>query len=77
MWYNMITNVFDFLAELERNVQDEAEARQGYYELLSNYSSLLTEEEINYIGEIISEELKHTVILNEMIEKRSKILPEK
>lgn len=73
----MITNVFDFLAELEKNVQDEAEARQGYYKILANYSSLLTEEEINYIGEIISEELKHTVILNEMIEKRSKILPEK
>ena len=73
----MITNVFDFLAELERNVQDEAEARQGYYEILANYASLLTDEEISDIREIISEELKHTVILNEMIEKRSKILPEK
>lgn len=73
----MITNMFDFLAELERNVQDEAEARQGYYEILANYGSLLTDEEISDIREIISEELKHTVILNEMIEKRSKILPEK
>ena len=73
----MITNVFDFLAELERNVQDEAEARQGYYEILAKYGSLLTNEEISDIGKIISEELKHTVILNEMIEKRSKILPEK
>ena len=33
---------FDFLIELEKNIADEAEAREGYYRLLSNYKELLS-----------------------------------
>ena len=63
--------------ELEKNIADEAEAREGYYKILADYKHLLSDKEIDLIYEIIAEELKHTEILNEMIYHRNGIIPEK
>ena len=62
--------------ELEKNVADEAEARMGYYSLLVKFSHLFSEEELSELNEIISEELKHTNLLNNMIQRRNGIIAE-
>ena len=68
---------FDFLIELEKNIADEAEAREGYYRLLRDYKELLSKEELDKIEEIIAEELKHSIILEDIIYRINNILPEK
>lgn len=65
-----------FFAELENNIRDEAEAREGYYKMMVKFAYLMTPNEIKDIREIIAEELKHTRILNKMIEKRNGIQAE-
>lgn len=62
--------------ELEKNIADESEARMGYYSLLVKFSDLLSDEELAQFEEIISEELKHTNLLNTMIQRRNKIIAE-
>lgn len=62
--------------ELEKNIKDEAAAREGYYKLLLNFGYLLTQQEVTEIENIIAEELKHSVILNDMIYRRNMIAPE-
>lgn len=64
-------------AELEDNIADEATAREKYYKLLSKFGYLLDKSEIDDIREIISEELKHTKLLNAMIQRRNGIVAEK
>lgn len=63
--------------ELEKNIADESEARGNYYKLLSKYGFFLTRDEIEDIEEIIAEELKHTNLLNAMIQRRNGIIAEK
>ena len=65
-----------FFAELEKNIQDESEARQGYYHMMLKFGYLMEPQEVLDLEEIIAEELKHTRILNEMIYRRNKISPE-
>ena len=72
----MNTFELDLLIDLESNIADEASAREGYYRLLRDYSSLLSDQEIDAINEIIAEELKHTEILRKMIYLRNYIKPE-
>ena len=64
-------------AELEKNVADEAEARMSYYILLTKFGYLLSEQEQEDFREIIAEELKHTNLLNEMIQRRNHIMAER
>lgn len=64
-------------AELEKNIADEAEARQGYYILMAKFGYLLEEKEFRDFREIISEELKHTNLLNDMIQRRNGIIAER
>lgn len=66
-----------FCAEVEKNLADEAEAREGYYRFLELYGNQLSKDEQAEIDEIISEELKHTVILQKMLDKVSPIRAEK
>ena len=66
----------DLLIDLEKNIADEAEARMGYYQILKDYKTYLSTEEIDLLKEIIAEELKHTEILKAMIYKRNYIKPE-
>ena len=72
-----ITEEYALFKEIENNIADEAEARQGYYLLMEEYSHLLTDSEIEDIREIISEELKHSILLNNMIRRRNGIVAEK
>lgn len=67
---------FGLYIELEKNIMDEAAAREGYYKLLLNFRYLLTQQEVAEIENIIAEELKHSVILNDMIYRRNMIAPE-
>lgn len=67
---------FGLFVELEKNIADESEAREGYYRLLSKYDYLLSDREIDDFREIIAEELKHTNLLNAMIRRRNGILAE-
>lgn len=75
---SMITNeeLNAFFANLEENIKDEAEAREGYYKLMTKFEYLMAPSEIMSLKEIISEELKHTEILNRMIRIRNGILAE-
>lgn len=73
---NARSNMYDFVADLEQNIAAEAEARREYYSLLEYWYDDLESEEIEQIKEIIAEELKHTEILRDMIEKRTKIIAE-
>ena len=73
----MNKETLELCIDLEQNIADEAEAREGYFQLLRFYYDLFSKEEIHLIEEIIAEELKHTEILSEMIKKRTGILPEK
>ena len=61
---------------LEKNIADEAEARQGYYQILEMYGMELTEREKQDLREIIAEELKHSEILAKMIYRRTGIVAE-
>ena len=61
---------------LEQNIADEAEAREGYYKILSYYESELSDREIQELREIIAEELKHSNILKKMIYRRTGIVAE-
>ncbi len=70
------SNMYDLVADLEKNIAAEAEARQDYYILLEYWYDDLTNEEIEQIKEIIAEELKHTEILRDMIVRRTHILAE-
>jgi rubrerythrin len=58
---------------LERNIADEAQAREGYFLIYEKYFNELSMEEIWQIKEIIAEELKHSEILAKMVRKRTKI----
>lgn len=59
------------LAELiEKNIKGEADARMMYYELLQY---LEDEKDVEVLEEIISDELNHTMLLNKMLKKYSKI----
>ena len=69
-------NMYDLVADLEKNIAAEATARQDYYIILKYWYDELELEEVEQIKEIIAEELKHTEILRNMIEKRTKIIAE-
>jgi len=56
-------------AEIEKNISDEAIAREGYYRL----KAILPLEEQDIINEIISDELDHSRILKKLVERYSKI----
>lgn len=71
------SNMYDLVADLEKNIAAEAEARRDYYSLLEYWYDDLEFEEIKQIKEIIAEELKHTEILRDMIVRRTHILAEK
>lgn len=66
----------DLCAELERNIEDEAAAREKYYILLNRFLPELSDSELRDIEEIISEEMKHTNILTQMIFRRNGIIAE-
>ncbi|MCK9543940.1 MAG: hypothetical protein M0R03_18120 [Novosphingobium sp.] len=60
-----------FFSELiEKNIKAEAEARMMYYELMQYITD---EKDIETLEEIISDELNHTMLLNKMLKKYSKI----
>lgn len=61
---------------LEKNIADEAEARQGYYQILEMYGMELSEREKQDLREIIAEELKHSELLAKMIYRRTGIVAE-
>lgn len=67
---------FALCAELEKNIGDEAEARYGYYILLTKFGHLLTSDELKVFEEIIAEELKHSRLLNNIIFRFNGILEE-
>lgn len=74
----------DFINELEINLVDESEARQSYFKLLKImennrriFDHEIYEKYKNDIEEIVSEELKHSVMLHAMMEEISGIKPEK
>ena len=67
---------YQLTIELEKNIADEAEAREGYYRILRDYSEILDDYEIEQIKDIIAEELKHSDILHHMIYRRNLIAPE-
>lgn len=71
------SQMYDLVADLEKNIAAEAEARQDYYIILEYWYDVLSNEEIEQIKEIIAEELKHTEILHNMIVRRTCILAEK
>ena len=74
-WLN--ERLFDFFEVVEQNIADEAEAREGYYRLIDAGEGILKKEEIQLIEEIISEELKHSEILKDIIQNRTGIEPER
>ena len=49
---------------LERNIADEAEAREGYYKILDYYESELSDREIQELREIIAEESGYIAAMN-------------
>lgn len=67
---------FALLQLLEKNIADEAEAREGYYRIFEQFGSELTSHEVEDLAEIIAEELKHSNILQEMIRRRTGIVAE-
>ena len=68
---------YSLFQEIEFNIADEAEARRGYYLLMEKYSHLFNDSEIEDLREIIAEELKHSILLNNMIRRRNGIIAEK
>lgn len=73
----MTEEVLGLCSLLERNISDEALAREGYYDVLRDYGDLLSKQEIDEIEEIIAEELKHSELLAAMIKRRTFIKAEK
>lgn len=67
---------FGLCQMLERNIADEAEAREGYYKLFECYNDDFSEREREQLREIIAEEIKHTEILEAMIYRRNGIVGE-
>ena len=67
------SNMYDFVADLEKNIAAEATARQDYYIILKYWYDELELEEVEQIKEIIAEELKHSDILTRMVRRRTKI----
>ena len=61
---------------LEKNIADEAEAREGYYKIFECFEDELSEREKQELREIIAEELKHSEILARMIYRRTSIVAE-
>ena len=61
---------------LERNIADEAEAREGYFKILDCFEDELSEREKQELREIIAEELKHSEILARMVYRRTSIVAE-
>ena len=61
---------------LEKNIADEAEAREGYYKIFECFEDELSEREKQEIREIIAEELKHSEILARMVYRRTSIVAE-
>ena len=61
---------------LEKNIADEAEAREGYFKIFECFKDELSERERQEIREIIAEELKHSEILARMIYRRTGIAAE-
>ena len=61
---------------LERNIADEAEVREGYYNLFDCYNDDFSEREREQLRKIIAEEIKHTEILEAMIYRRNGIVGE-
>ena len=61
---------------LEKNIADEAEAREGYYKIFECFDNELSEREKQEIREIIAEELKHSEILSRMVYRRTGIAAE-
>ena len=72
----MSIDKYQLIIELEKNIADEAEAREGYYRILKDYSEILDDQEIEQIENIIAEELKHSDLLHHMIYRRNLIAPE-
>lgn len=77
-------DLLDIINELEINLVDESQARQSYFTLLRKLDGgrRLLDNQIydkyKYnIEEIISEEMKHSRMLDEMIHEISGIDPEK
>lgn len=68
---------YSLFQEIEFNIADEAEARRGYYLLMEKYSHLFNDSEMEDLREIIAEELKHSILLNNMIRRRNGIITEK
>ena len=68
---------FAFGAELEKLICEEADARRSYYLCLTKFIHLLTPEEMAQFKEIVSEELKHSAILSQVVERLTKIVAEK
>jgi rubrerythrin len=69
-YYNI--NLPELCAEIEKNIEAEADARKKYYNLI-NLLKGVSKEDIASIEEIISDELNHTEKLTKMLEKYSKI----
>lgn len=61
---------------LEKNIADEAEAREGYFKIFECFNDELSEYERQEIREIIAEELKHSEILTRMVYRRTGIAAE-
>ena len=61
---------------LEKNIADEAEAREGYFKIFECFNDELSEYERQEIREIIAEELKHSEILARMVYRRTGIASE-
>lgn len=74
--WEKVMNDYDICVILEHNIADEALARKGYYEILEQFHSDLSEREIDDIVEIISEEMKHSDLLAKMIYRRTGIVSE-
>lgn len=70
-------DIYYFCRMLEDNIADEAEARNGYFNILDTFLGELSENEVADIREIIAEELKHSEILKMMIQRRTNIVAEK
>ena len=68
--YSKVDSLAKVLAEIEESISDEAQARQGYYELMT----LLNEKDRDIIKEIISDELNHAELLKEMARRYSGIV---
>jgi rubrerythrin len=60
-------------ARLEKDIEDEAEARKEYYETISEFIDILDQKDIAVIREIIGDEQNHSEKLKELVYKYAKI----